>query len=78
MELFLFLFRIEKVCKVNIRDPVRLILELDLRKMMREVLTAFSIAAFGVDKEKEVKIGSPRVEGFRLFHFSYNIFDWAR
>jgi len=57
LELVDFLLRIEEVCKVDIGGAIRLILELDLGKIVLKVLFSFTVARLGIDEEEEVVIG---------------------
>lgn len=57
MELVKFLLDIEQVGEVDVGGAIGLVLELGLGEIMGEVLAALAIAGFGVDEEKEVKLG---------------------
>ena len=74
LKLFLFLLGNEEIGEIDVCGPIWLVLELDLGKVMDEILVALAVAAFGVDEEEEVIIGSCRGLGDCLFHFAYNSF----
>jgi len=54
LKLINFLLRIEEVSKVDISGAMRLILELNLGKVVLKVLFSFSIAGFGINEKEEV------------------------